>query len=684
MNLHRDLGWQAEDVERRFEDFLRELQDHLEQLGAAQQPLGLHTLGQDAQREHQVANVMQMLGEPLLRATGLRDAGAAFGGDHRLIASSPPYRFVSDWVFSQRPLDALDDPALRALAERGRRFAASLHAAAEIEGVLAALSARWVDPSYGGDPIRNPDALPTGRNMYGFDPSRIPTRAAYEAGRQAMQELIDAHRRTHGRPPVKLAFTLWSTETLRHLGMLEAQILYAMGVRPRWDEGGRVVGLEAIPLAELGRPRIDAVISLTGLYRDQFPNVMERFNEAVGLVAALDESKENNPVRANTERVEALLRGRGVDPQQAREFALTRIFGNESGDYSTRLTDATLASDRWEEGDGKLERLYLSRMSWAYGPDPQRWSQKLTDASGREINTYAEHLRGTSAAVFSRSSNLRGLLDTDHPFEYLGGISMAVKHLDGANPPLYISNMRDPARARLQEAGRFLATELRSVYQHPQWMAEMMKEGYSGTLQMQKAVNNFWGWQVMDRGMVRDDQWQAFHDSYVKDSHRLGTREWFERHNPTALAQLSERMLEAVRKDYWKADPRTVRELVQTWQELAARHDVHTANESFKAYVAELATGFGLGTAPSRASQAPAARRRPGRPMPVRRSPRLRHPWCADRNCASGRNRPPGAWPASWPGSTPGWLSRRWPPASPSRPGGCAARRANVRPHPFL
>lgn len=629
MNLYRDLGWKAADVERRFGDFLRELEDHLEQLGAAQQPLGLHTLGQDAQREHQVANVMQMLGEPLLRATGVADAGAAFRGDHRLIASSPPWRFVSDWVYSDRPLDALDDPALRALAARGRRFAASLHAAGEIEAVLAALSARWVDPSYGGDPIRNPDALPTGRNLYGFDPSRIPTRAAYEAGRQAVQELIEAHRRRHGRAPTKLAFSLWSTETLRHLGMLEAQILHALGVRPRWDEGGRVVGMEAIPLAELGRPRIDAVISLTGLYRDQFPNVMERLNEAVGLVAALDEGSQHNPVRANTERIEASLRSRGVDAQQAREFALTRIFGNESGDYSTRLTDATLASDRWDEGDGKLERLYLSRMSWAYGPDPQRWSRKLVDAGGREINAYAEHLRGTSAAVFSRSSNLRGLLDTDHPFEYLGGISMAVKHLDGANPPLYIANLRDPGRARLQEAERFLATELRSVYQHPQWMAEMMKEGYSGTLQMQKAVNNFWGWQVMDRGMVRDDQWQAFHESYVQDRHRLGTREWFERHNPAALAQLAERMLEAVRKDYWQADRQTVRELVQTWRELAARHDVHTSNESFKAYVAELASGFGLGagparTAPARVQPAPAPPPAATPPDPVPAPPVVR------------------------------------------------------------
>ena len=180
--------------------------------------------------------------------------------------------------------------------------------------------------------------------------------------------------------------------------------------------------------------------------------------------------------------------------------------------------------------------------------------------------------------------------------------------------------MRDPNRARLQSAEKFMATELRSVYQHPNWMKEMMKEGYSGTLQMLNTVNNFWGWQVMDRNVVRDDQWQEFHEAYVKDRHQLGTREWFEKSNPTALAQMAERMIEAIRKDYWKADERTQRELVATYQDLAARHDVHTSNETFKAYVAELAQGFGIGPNPTTAA-APAAAAAPPVPSPQAKPP---------------------------------------------------------------
>lgn len=596
MNIYHDIAWKVADLERDFAEFLHDTKDYLEHLASVQQPLGLHVLGKDMERAHLASTVMQMLGQPLYNALGFEDAGAVFTADYQQIRISKPYRFVDEWVLSEQSLDALKDKALVELAERGRTFAATFSTAKEIESILHALAGGWIDPSYGGDPIRNPDALPTGRNMYGFDPTRVPTRAAYEAGKESLDHLILTYRASHdGQFPDKLTFTLWSSETMRHLGMLEGQIMYAMGVRPVWDEGGRVTGMEKIPLSELGRPRIDPVISITGLYRDQFPNVMERFNEAIAMLAeAEDEPAEQNFVRANSLRILADMLARGVSKQDAAMIAHTRIFGNESGNYGSGVPDAALASNHWEEGDGKLEQQYLSNMSWTYGPDPASWSKKFTDGDKGEVNTYAEHLRGTRAAVFSRSSNLHGLLDTDHPFEYLGGIALAVRYLDGESPQLYISNMRDPSRAQLEAADKFLATELRSIYQHPNWVKEMMAEGYSGTLQLLDTINNFWGWQVMDRNMVRDDQWQEFHEVYVNDRYQLDLKAWFEVNNPTALAKIAERMLEAVRKDYWQADEQTVRELVTTYLELAQQYDVHTHNETFKAYVQELAAGFGL------------------------------------------------------------------------------------------
>ncbi len=259
-------------------------------------------------------------------------------------------------------------------------------------------------------------------------------------------------------------------------------------------------------------------------------------------------------------------------------------------------------------------------MSWGYGPDVSQWSQKLHDGAGAEVNVYAEQLRGTDAAVFSRSSNLKGLLDRDHPFEYLGGISLAVRHLDGAAPQLYISNMRDPARMPSWRRRRSSSPPscAPSTSTRAGWR-RCRRRAMPARSRMLNTVNNFWGWQAMDRNVVRDDQWQEFHEVYVKDRYKLGMREWFEKSNPTALAQITERMLEAIRKDYWKADEQTRRELVQLYQELAAQHDVHTANETFMTYVADQAKGFGL-DAPVKtaAADASAARRAAAGSRPAR------------------------------------------------------------------
>ncbi|MDY0414264.1 MAG: cobaltochelatase subunit CobN [Pseudomonas sp.] len=605
MNIHQDLEWDVANLHTDFAAFSRELENYLEDLGAAIQPLGLHTFGQSAESDHLTLTLMLMLQEPLATALGLDNLAAEFKRDYKDLKETSAYQFVAQHIVQGTALDKDATPEQQALVKEGLNQLNNLAAHVETDSLMTALAARWIDPSYGGDPVRNPDALPTGRNMYGFDPSRVPTKAAYTAGIQALDELLLSHQLTEKETPSKLAFTMWSTETMRHLGMLEAQIFAALGVKPVWDRGGRVVDLELIPLSELGRPRIDTVISLTGLYRDQFPNLIERFNQAIVMVAEQDEPAAMNPIRANTRQVLQRLLELGYPEDQAHNLALTRVFGTESGDYGTQLPEATLASDKWEADDNQLAELYLSRMSWAYGPDPSQWSQKPAAINGQVLNLYAEQLKGTQAAVFSRSSNLRGLLDTDHPFEYLGGISLAVQHLDGAAPQLYIANLRDPNRAKLQSAERFLANELRAVYQHPNWLAEMQKEGYAGTLELLNTINNFWGWQVMDERMARDDQWEEFHQTYIKDKYDLSLKEWFEQSNPAAMAQIAERMLEAVRKDYWDASEQTKQELVELYQELAAQHDIYTSNETFKAYVAELAAGYGLaGVAPAVAEAA--------------------------------------------------------------------------------
>lgn len=600
-DLFKDLGWDLEQAADDFETFQQDLHDYLHALAQQAQPLGLHAFGSPAETKHRLGTVMQMLGEPFYAALALDEPDELFVDDYRELTESAPFAFLRRHLLDGEPLPADADPALATQLERAAGHYADLAAGGELAGLLDALDGRFVTPSYGGDPLRNPDSLPTGRNLYGFDPAKVPTRQAYEAGRAAVEELIEAHRSAHGDYPQKLAFSLWSVETMRHLGILEAQVFHALGVRPQWDRGGRVSGFEVIPAAELGRPRVDVVLSATGLYRDQFPNVMQHLAAAVAAVAALEEPA--NPLRANAQRLAAELRSRGFAPDEAWELATTRLFSSPTGSYGTGLEDATLASDSWEEED-KLAELYLSRMQYAFGPDPANWGRKLDG-----LNLYARQLDGVEAAVLSRSSNLYGMLTTDDPFQYLGGLSLAVRHVTGTSPELYIANLRDPKRSRYESAARFLAGELQTRQFHPGWIEAMQAEGYAGTLEILDNVNNFWGWQVVDPDVVRDDQWQTFHEVYVEDKYELGLRDWFEAHNPHALAQVIERMLEAARKAYWDADAATLATLSETYRELQETHDVRPASSALEPYLEQLASaGFGLdGAAPAEADAAAGA-----------------------------------------------------------------------------
>ncbi len=628
-----DMGWDDGRIARDFRGFLDELHLHLHELAQTAQPLGLHTFGTPPQEQHRLSTVLLMLGKPYWEAAS-RAAGVqadaldeTFASDYEKLTRSAPFALLAAWLAGNPP-EGLDGE-LTAQLEQGKRWYAELGAGGETAGLLAALAGRYRPTSYGGDPIKNPDALPTGRNLYGFDPSRVPTKQAWEAGKEAAEALIAAHRTKTGRAPKKLAFSLWSVETMRHQGLLEAQALWAMGVEPVWDAGGRVTSVKLVPRETLGRPRVDVVLSATGLYRDHFPNAMRQLARAVELAARAAE--DDNPMYANSRAIAARLMKQGVPETAARKASETRIFSSESGRYGTGLDDAALATDTWKgkaEGDRKLAALYLSRMQFGYGADEADWGRRgipgAEDASAGngagiaseinpEINLYAEHLKGTEGAVLSRTSNLYGMLTTDDPFQYLGGIALAVRQLDGKAPELFISNLRGSGAGKVEGADAFLAKELATRNFHPGYIKGLMAEGYSGTLQVLDSMNNFWGWTAVAREIVRDDQWQEFVDVYVRDKHQLGLKDWFEQNNPHALAQTMERMLEAARQGYWQADAKTVAELKARYREIAARHDVRTRNEAFDAFVAPAAAtaaaGFGL-----RTPQPPAAPPAPARP----------------------------------------------------------------------
>jgi cobaltochelatase CobN len=638
-NLHRDMGWDEARMKREFRPFIDALHDHLHELAQAAQPAGLHTFGRGAGEHARLATLLMMLGSDFWEAAYKHSGGDPAEADEAIIANydqlagTTPYRLLKTQL-AQADDTALPEP-LRTHMTQARRWHSDLDARSETQALLAALAGQYIATSYGGDPIKNPDALPTGRNVYGFDPSRVPTKAAWEAGKAALDQLVAAHKARSGSAPKKLAFTLWSVETMRHQGMLEAQALWALGVEPVWDAGGRVTDVKLVPRKALGRARIDVVLSATGLYRDHFPNAMKQLARAAQLAAQAPEAvkETDNPVTQNTRALAAQLTTQGWSGAAAQKAAATRIYSAASGNYGSGLDDAATATDTWQskaEGDKKLAELYLKKMQFAFGPDEADWGksggdlareagvseeqlEKAAEQGSLAVNLYAATLKGTEAAVLARTSNLYGMLTTDDPFQYLGGIATAVRHLDGQAPGLYIANQRGSGPGRIEEAGAFLAKELATRQFHPGYIKHLMAEGYAGTLELLDGMNNFAGWTSVAREIVRDDQWQQFAEVYVQDKHNLGLDKWFEAQNPHAQAQMVERMLEAARHGYWQANPATVETLKARYRDLAVRYDVRTDNVALQKFAG--LPGYGLGRSvappPEAVAQPPAAASRP-------------------------------------------------------------------------
>lgn len=604
-NLLKDVAITPQDLQQNFELHVATIQDQLNAMAQQSQPLGVHTFGLLPKQQHLVTTMLQMLGEEFTELAGNyeREHNLSYQGDNEYdkngvlnIEALPGFQLLTAHISGQNLIDVSDE--LQQHLTTATTYYNNFQNIAETENLLKALNGEYLKISHGGDPIRNPDAAPTGRNLVGFNPAKVPSKEAYEAGVKLANQTIEDYFAKHGKFPDKLAFSLWSLETMRHQGAMEAQILHTLGLRPIWNRAGNVTGTEIIPFEELGRPRVDVVISATGLYRDAFPNVMLWLADAIDKVAKLKE--ENNFVYRHANKLKLDLLEQGKSQEDADYLSSIRIFSNDSGAYGTGLAGASLDSDSWEN-DSKLADLYLKRMGYGFGKDESRWSENVTD-----INLYKQVLSGTDGVVFSRSTNLYALMTNDDPFQYFGGIGLAVRNIDGATPEMYVSNLRKKDQIKAQTMEEFLSQEMRSRYFHPRWIEAMQESGYAGATAMLDRMNNMWGWEVMTPEAVRDDQWQEFFEVYVEDKYDLDMREFFEQHNAHALAQILERMLEAVRKDYWQADEQTLQKMLDTYTDLANQYDVVTDNEKFNQYVNEQSAGFGLNPILSAMPDAPA------------------------------------------------------------------------------
>ena len=527
-----------------FEEFLGLLKTYLQDLKTTYMPYGSHILGETPNATDPsdgtalVAMVEAMLGDEF------KDEVAAVNQSEGLTTA-----LLNEVLINNLTPEAAQKKVLGTVStdvtkylNLALNYASRIsNCSCEITRILDALEGKYILPGQNGDPVRNPDALPTGRNIYTFDSRIVPTSQAWTAGQNLAKQLINEQLQKTGSYPQKVAFVLWSVETSRHQGIMEAEIFYLLGVKPVWDSKGRVKDVELISSAELGRPRIDVVITVSGMYRDMYSDLVKLLDKAVRLAAQANDTAYPNYVKAHSEAIYKSLLNEGYSETDARSLSMSRVFSEPPGAYTPGIQEIIPASDTWNSTD-EVADLYLERMSYVYGNDG--WGQQSTSLFEKVLN-------GVEICEFSRSSNVYGVLDHPMVAAYLGGLGMAIERVSGKYPEIYINNLRDSGDYKIETLTQFFNRDLLTRYLNPTWISGMMGHGQDGTRYMDTFIEDLWMWQVTTPGLVTEDTWNKVYETYVQDKNNLGLEEFFDTSNPYAKQSILARMVETIRKGYW-------------------------------------------------------------------------------------------------------------------------------------
>ena len=434
----------------------------------------------------------------------------------------------------------------------------------EMASLMNALKGGYTQPSPGGDPIANPNALPTGRNLYAINAEATPSEAAWEKGIRLANNTIEMYKqRHHDSIPRKVSYTLWSSEFIETEGATVAQILYMLGVEPIRDAFGRVNDIRLIPSKELGRPRIDVVVQTSGQLRDLAASRLFLINRAVEMAASAKGDLYENQVEAGIVETERTLIEKGLTPKDAREMSTYRVFGGVNGGYGTGIQGMVEAGDRWDN-EQQIADTYMHNMGAYYG------SEKNWEAFRQYA--FEAALTRTDAVVQPRQSNTWGALSLDHVYEFMGGMNLAVRNVTGKDPDAYLSDYRNRNNVRMQEVKEAIGVESRTTILNPTYIKEKMKGDAGAASSITEIVQNTYGWNVMKPKAIDQQLWNDIYDVYVKDKYNLGTQGYFEEKNPAALENMTAVMLETARKGYWKATPEQLKAVAGLHTDLIAKY----------------------------------------------------------------------------------------------------------------
>ena len=554
--LDHDLGLDGRPHDAEFDDFVLHVDGWLCEVKDAQIRDGLHVLGAAPEGAARVGLVLAMLQARQIwsgQAAALPGLREALG----LTEDGTPARAEVDRVeaVARQLVEGMEsagwdagaaaavtsqvaEAGQRAAVERVLRFAADeliprlAGTTGELDAVLHALDGGHVPAGPSGSPLRGLiNVLPTGRNFYAVDPKAVPSRLAWDTGQQLADSLLARYRADTGQWPTSVGLSVWGTAAMRTSGDDVAEVLALLGVRPRWDEASRrVTGLEIIALAELGRPRIDVVVRISGFFRDAFPHVVTMLDDAVTLVAGLDEDGADNLLRANVL----------ADLEQHADLrrATSRIFGSPPGSYGAGLL-ALMDSRSWRD-DADLAEVYAMWGGHAYG-------RGLDGRAARDDMESA--YRRIAVAVKNTDTREHDIADSDDYYQYHGGMVATVRALTGTTPAAYVGDSTRPEYVRTRSLVEESARVFRSRVVNPRWIEAMKRHGYKGAFELAATVDYLFGWDATT-GVVADWMYEQLTASYVLDEQ---TRKFLVTSNPWALRSITERLLEAADRGLWAA-----------------------------------------------------------------------------------------------------------------------------------
>ncbi|EYT61975.1 cobalamin biosynthesis protein CobN [Dietzia sp. UCD-THP] len=553
-HMHEDLGLEQQPGDEEFDDFLLHVDGWLCEIKDVQIRDGLHVLGQAPDGEARVNLVLAILrasqvwgGEfgavpGLRRALGLTEDAPTQEVD-RVEARARELVEAMDargWdpaavpeVLAAAGLgnDDDDDEVGRVLEFAAREVVPRLAATVdELDAVMHALGGGFVPAGPSGSPLRGlVNVLPTGRNFYTVDPRAVPSRLAWETGQAMADSLLDRHLAETGEYPGSVGLSIWGTSAMRTSGDDVAEVLALLGVKPEWDEASRRVnGLEVVPAAELGRPRIDVTVRISGFFRDAFPHVITMLDDAVRMVADLDEPAESNYVAAHTRA--------DLAEHSDHRRATTRIFGSAPGSYGAGILQ-TIEAGNWRD-DRDLAEVYTRWGGFAYGRD----LDGVPAADDMRTN-----YRRIAVAAKNIDTREHDIADSDDYFQYHGGMIATVRALTGAEPRAYVGDSTTPDAIRTRSLAEETVRVFRARVVNPRWIAAMQRHGYKGAFELAATVDYLFGFDAT-AGVVHDWMYDSLAREYVLDQ---TNQEFLRQSNPWALRGMIERLSEAADRGLW-------------------------------------------------------------------------------------------------------------------------------------